>query len=50
MAEKETVRKEAHRLDLSVSEVRRRRHGWSARKLHGRCPCKKHEPKKEEGE
>jgi hypothetical protein len=41
MSEKETVRHEAHRLNLSISEVRRRRHGYPARKEHGTCPCKK---------
>jgi Mn-dependent DtxR family transcriptional regulator len=41
---KETVRREAHRLDLSISEVRRRRHGHPARTQHGGCPCGKHAP------
>ena len=38
----ETVRKEGHRLNLSVSEVRRRRQGWPARKGHGLCLCAEH--------
>ena len=39
---KEPVRKEAHRLDLSISEVRRRRQGWPARKACGKCLCAAH--------
>ena len=39
---KEPVRKEAHRLDISISEVRRRRQGWKARATCGPCMCASH--------
>lgn len=39
---KETVRKEGHRLNLSISEIRRRRQGWAARTTCGPCVCKAH--------
>jgi hypothetical protein len=48
MSEKEPVRREAHRLNLSISEVRRRRQGWPARKEHGTCPCNKTHAKEAE--
>jgi len=39
---KESVRKEGHRLDVSISEVRRRRQGWKARATYGPCKCEAH--------
>ena len=47
---KEPVRKEAHRLDISISEVRRRRQGWKARATCGPCMCAAHvQQRKAEG-
>jgi hypothetical protein len=42
MTDKETIRKEGHRLNISISEVRRRRHGWPARAVCGLCLCEAH--------
>jgi len=39
---KKTVRKEGHRLNISISEVRRRRQGWKARVTCGPCICAAH--------
>ena len=50
MPAKESVRKEAHRLDISISETRRRRQGWKARVAYGPCMCATHvRQRKEEG-
>ena len=37
-----TVRSTAHRLNVSISEIRRRRQGYPARKNHGPCMCPAH--------
>jgi hypothetical protein len=48
---KESVRKEGHRLDISISEVRRRRQGLKARAACGPCMCPPHaRQRKEEAE
>jgi hypothetical protein len=47
----ETVRLMGHRLDISISEVRRRRQGWKARDTCGPCMCAAHmRQRKEEAE
>jgi len=42
VATRETVREEGHSLNISISEVRRRRQGWPARTTCGPCMCKRH--------
>ena len=39
---KESVRREGHRLNISISEVRRRRQGCKARATCGPCMCEAH--------
>ena len=45
----ESVRKEGHRLNISISEIRRRRQGWKARATCGPCMCKDHVRQRKEG-
>ena len=40
--QRETVRGEGHRLNISINEVRRRRQGWPAREACSPCSCAAH--------